>query len=159
MDLFRFLLFFLVLFSITISYASAEEQCEIKIRLIKASGEVVGDTSGKVLVGEHLKDIEKQLGTLSFSKYQVVDQSSAKVSLGKSANFALKNGEVETYSVSVAPHDISMKKVNATVDWRSADNKGVLSTKFRVLNGQNIVFGADGDTEHSTILCLSVSCS
>lgn len=105
-----------------------------------------------------IADLSSQLETLPFARYETVSEEQQLISFREKGVFNLKASEAEQQILFVEPETVTGGSVVVVVDWRSGSGDELLSSKLKVGNGQNVVFGTDVSDETSLILCIKVTC-
>lgn len=133
--------------------------CDIGVRVICGSERSALRQSGKgPKLHSLLYDVSQQLEPLPFAKYSPLAHDRQRLAFEEQGTFRLLTHKKELHKLTVVPHRIEGEKVHLTVDWQGPGDEKLLSTKLRVVNGQNMVVGTDSDSDSSTILCIKVNC-
>ena len=149
-------------------------RCGVHVRVLKgwskpklrratasvAPNEAVNSEAGQSNEMERAKiaDLSSQLETLPFARYETVSEEQQLISFREKGVFNLKVEEGEEQILFVEPAMVTGSSVAVVVDWRSASGDELLSSKLKVGNGQNVVFGTDVSDDASLILCIKVTC-
>lgn len=105
-----------------------------------------------------IADLSSQLETLPFARYETVSEEQQLISFREKGVFNLKAEAGEEQILFVEPAMVTGSLVAVVVDWRSGSGDELLSSKLKVGNGQNVVFGTDVSEDASLILCIKVTC-
>ncbi len=105
-----------------------------------------------------IADLSSQLETLPFARYETVSEEQQLISFREKGVFNLKVDANEEQILFVEPAMVTGGLVAVVVDWRSGSGDELLSSKLKVGNGQNVVFGTDVTDDASLILCIKVTC-
>ncbi len=144
-------------------YANAEgtsrvTSCEVFVRLIKAIKSSPNSPVSAKKINAKLADVREQLAPLPFEDYETVDARTARVALSEKATFHLRHASQGVHTVRVEPHEVSGGRVHLTVDWEDAQGESLVSTMVRVVDGQNVMLGAEGKTDACSLVGVRVSC-
>jgi len=150
-------LFCLVCFCLLIPGSGFAENCEVGVKVIKGSKHKSKTTNFGSL-SKSLVTMKGQLGNLPYKEYGVMTTRSQSVKFGAEGNFSVRDAMGKPHVVKIKPLTVKDKRVEVLVDWHGSDSSKLLSTKLKVLNGENVMLGTDSSGEHSTILSIQVSC-
>ncbi len=137
-------------------------RCGVHVRVLKgwSKSKLRRVTVNPLEDAEHAKiaDLRSQLETLPFAQYESVSEEQQLISFREKGVFNLKVAEGEDQILFVEPAMVTGSSVAVVVDWRSGNGDELLSSKLKVGNGQNVVFGTDVSEDASLILCIKVTC-
>ena len=129
------------------------KNCNVGVRLIRGmSGE------GAQHLERQLRDLKDQLDSLPFSRFEVLQRKQATRQLHEQAEFRVVDAANRSHLVKVVPYSMMSNRVHVGVDWQGPEGETIVATKFKVENGQSMVWGADGAGGESTLLCVKVHC-
>lgn len=140
--------------------------CHVGVRLIRATRRPAGAAPVRATrdlpMTSFLADVSDQLAPLPFTDYDTIDMAEQVVELRNSASFTLSGPRSEKHSILVQPHEVARGRVFTTVEWKDPHGDGLVSTKMRMVNGENVVLGADGlsdgPEDSSMIVSVRLSC-
>jgi hypothetical protein len=149
------------------NFSFAEAGCEIGVTLIHGSKKAEPKfAKHKKLEGNAVRPdivgfapgLQHNLSSLPFSAYKRIQTKKQSVKIGSRASFSLRDYKGGIHEVSVTPTHRISEKIQALVSWKGPDNSTLLSTQLRIINGQNMVLGAEQDKNSSLIVNVSLNC-
>ena len=132
--------------------------CMIDVRSIKGSSPSQDNATKEFHAGEFLADLQDQLGSLPFTRYEALSHEIQKVPLHEKGVFRVVGAGEEQNTVFVDVECITNDGARVQIDWNGSKEQSVVSSQMRVVNGQNLVVGTDHDDSASTILSIKVNC-
>lgn len=139
--------------------ATLRHICAVTLRVVEGQNRVDESSLQEIRAGEALSDVGSQLQALPFKQFRLIGSKERSVSLGEEAVFNVVAANEESHSIHIVPAEVRHGKVGLSLNWFGPTGENMLDTKVAIKNGQNMVFGADGSGEASSILCLKVSCN
>lgn len=135
-------------------------RCGVHVRVLKgwSKSKIERATPPNDAERDKIEDLKSQLETLPFARYEKVSEEQQLISFREKGVFNLKVNEAEEQILFVEPAMVTGELVAVVVDWRSGSGDELLSSKLKVGNGQNVVFGTDVSDDASLILCIKVTC-
>ena len=133
--------------------------CAVTLRVVEGHNRVEESSLQEIRAGEALSDVGSQLQALPFKQFRLIGSKERSVPLGEEAVFNVVAANEESHSIHIVPEEVKHGKVGLSLNWFGPTGENMLDTKVAITNGQNMVFGADGSGEASSILCLKVSCN
>ncbi len=157
----RLLLLLVLGLGIVENAASAEgvatSSCKIFVRLISSHKAKSPGTEARK-VSASLADVEAQLAPLPFDNYETIDASTSEVAFSEQGVFRLSQASKGIHTVKVRPHEVSGGRVQLTVDWEDPQGETLVSTMLRVMDGQNVMLGAEGTKKSCALVGVRAQC-
>lgn len=135
-------LFSLVILGIGAASLYAEENVEVRIRIIKASNTASAFDSS-------LSDIKSQLSRLNYSSYRLITVASKSAPVRNHLEFSMPNGD----SMRVVLLDIENTFIKLLV---SMDKAG-LKTNFKIVNNGTVIMGGDQYEDGYLVVAITAS--
>lgn len=143
--------------SLTSDALAQNSPCRVGVRLISARQTAIA-SPGVVdaQMTSFLADVRDQLANLPFSSYKPIKYVEGNVPLNQRAAFVLPASESERHTVYVQPHELSSGKVKTTIEWEGPSGESLVSTRMRVVNGENVILGTDPQSGAKSCRIISV---
>ncbi len=133
--------------------------CSVSLRVVEGENRVDESSLQQIKAGEALVDVGEQLQVLPFKSFRLLGSKERSIPLGEKTVFNVVAANNESHSIHIVPSEIRNGKVGVSIDWYGPGGENMLDTKVMIPNGENMVFGADGTGDASSILCLKIRCN
>ena len=132
----------------------AGDTCQLGVMLIEGKKEAVANSRSAIP-----KNVRKQLDTLPFSDFLLLQRRSELSKFGEKTFFSLRDAKGGIHQLELTPLEVASNKVHGLVLWKGPSNSTLLRTKLWIENGKSIVVGAEMDDSNSLILDISIDCN
>lgn len=136
-----------------------KNSCTVSLRVVEGDQRVDESTLQPIKAGEALVDLGDQLQALPFRNFRLLGSKERLIPIGDETVFNVVAADNESHSIHIVPSEIKNGKVGVSINWFGPTGENMLDTKVLIPNGENMVLGADGAGDSSSILCLKVRCN
>lgn len=143
--------------AVAFAQGASSSGCKIFVRLI-SSHKAKEPNADARKISANLEDVEAQLANLPFDDYRTLDASTAVVPFSDEGVFSLAHASRGTHTVKVRPHEVSGGRVHMTVDWVDPKGETLVSTMLRVMDGHNVMLGAEGAKKSCALVGVRANC-
>ena len=133
--------------------------CRVGVRVLLGTKRAEEQASSKRLeTGAFLKDLNEQLEPLPFEHYETLSSDERVIHVRERGEFHLEVAGKEQHTIRVEPQSLFREGGYFMVEWVGNAGEKMLSSRLRLLNKKNWVFGTDNLDDTSTIMCIHVNC-